>query len=102
MTSEHPLNKYGLFFFIIGTMIGFAAVNELSLSIIPYLRFFGLALAALVLLLYLSDLKVSCCIILSFGITLFLNWYGLTRGLENLGQLNYLPQLITSTIVTLT
>lgn len=102
MTSEHPLIKYGLFCFIVGTTIGFGSVNVATISIIPYLRAFALSLAALVLLFYASNLKVSYRILISFVAVFFMNCYGLLRGLDNIDHVNYIPNLVTSTIITLT
>lgn len=102
MTTNHPLIKYGLFCFITGTTIGFATVNNLTIAIIPYLRSVMLAIAALVLLIWASGFKINRRILLSFTLLIFMNLYGTIRGLDNLAYLNYLPDLVVSTIVVLT
>ena len=102
MTTRRALARYGLFCFIVGTTIGFGAVNAATLSIIPYLRMVALAFAAFILLIYASDLKVDYRILPSMVIFAFMISYGLLRGLDNLTYLNYFPNLVTSTIVVLT
>ena len=102
MTTIRQFIRFGLFCFIVGTTIGFASVNATTLSVIPYLRLVALAFAALVLLVYVSDLKVNYHILPSVVIFAFMISYGLLRGLDNLAHVNYLPSLATSTIVVLT
>ncbi|MBZ8117581.1 hypothetical protein KUD11_02860 [Roseovarius sp. LXJ103] len=99
MTRREPALRYGLLAFLVATSIGFASVNATSLAVIPVIRTMALGALALCAALLLQRRVIRRDTLSALGLIVGVYLIGVTRGLGNLGSIDFLPLVAPSFVL---
>jgi len=87
----------GFVSFLIATTVGFASVNTLSISLIPYIRVAALAISIICILLHVLSVGIIKSTAFSVAVVILLSIVALASGPSRINRIDLLPDVLVST-----